>query len=152
MENGRQLDVNLYQRHVGESVELSVLRGDAVRDVRVWVTERRDDPTRFVELVTPERNLVAELGILALDIDVAVAEMLVDRRKDGGVLVAARSADTPYVEGYFRPGDIIYAVNGDEVDNLKDLRQALGGMRHGDAAAIQVERGGRLQFVAVEVE
>ncbi len=65
MENGRQLEVNLYRRRAGEQVTLEVRRGNERRSFQVAVVDRRDDVDRFADRVTPEKNLVAPLGILA---------------------------------------------------------------------------------------
>lgn len=112
MENGRQLEVNLHRHRIGETVELEVLHGGARRSVRVAVSERAGDAGRFAELVTPERNLVPEVGILGLEIDRELAREIGPLRQPGGVLVAAIAADAPFWEAGFESGDVIHAVNG----------------------------------------
>ena len=72
-ENARQFHVNLYPHAVGEVVHVEVLRGDRRLTVPVAVTERPDDPGRLADMVTPERNVVARLGILGLDLDEGLA-------------------------------------------------------------------------------
>ena len=42
MENGRQFQVNLYRRTVGERVTLRVQRGSEITDFEVRVVERPD--------------------------------------------------------------------------------------------------------------
>jgi len=79
-ENARQFLVNLYPHPVGDTVMVEVLRGTERRKVPVAVVERPSDPARLADLVTPERNVVARLGILGLDLDESLLQMLGDRK------------------------------------------------------------------------
>ena len=56
LENGRQFDVNLYRRAVGETVTLEVARGETRFKTNVRVVEREDPEGRFANLVTPEKK------------------------------------------------------------------------------------------------
>jgi len=152
MENGRQFDVNLYGHSVGDLVSLDVLRGSQKLTFRVRVIEREDDFGHLVEMVTPENSLVPKLGILGLDIDAQVAKILFPPRKLGGVLVAARSPGSPYWQAEFLPGDVIYAINGQEITSLATLRARLAELQAGDPVVVQVQRQETLRFIAFEIE
>lgn len=152
MENGRQFDVNLYRRSIGDLVTLEVLRGSEKLTVQVSVIEREDDPERFARLVSPERNLIPKLGILGIELDSKIAKMLSPLRKETGVVVATRAADAPYWENGLLPGDVIYAINGDPVTGLSELRSAVADLKTFDPVVVQVERRGQLMFIAFEVE
>jgi S1-C subfamily serine protease len=147
MENARQLDVNLYRRAPGETVTLSVRRGSLSLDVPVRVDERPEDPDRFLSLVTPERNLVPRLGVLALELDDSLRRSLGPLRGTEGVLVAARSGSSPGAEDDLRPGDVVYAVNGVSVRGLAELRSAVTRAAPGEPLVLHVERGGKLVYV-----
>jgi serine protease Do len=151
VENGRQFDVKLYQRSVGEVVTLEILRGGERVKVSVAVAERQDDAMRFSEMVSPERNLVERLGILALDLDERLAAAIGGLRGTSGVLVAARSMLAGVQYGLL-PGDVILSVNGAPVRTLADLRSTVGRLPTNAPCALQVQRQGRLMFVAFEVE
>jgi S1-C subfamily serine protease len=152
MENARQLDVNLYRRAPGETVTLSVRRGPQSLDVPVRVVERPEDPDRFLSLVTPERNLVPRLGVLALELDDDLRRALSPLRAPEGVLVAARSGDPSGADDDLRAGDVVRAVNGVSVRGLAELRSAVAGPAAGESLVLHVERGGKLLYVVVEVE
>jgi len=152
MENGRQFEVNLYRRAVGDTVMVEVLRAGKTLKYPVAVAERDDDPTRFADMVTPERNIIPRLGVLALDIDERVASMLGELRLPNGVLVAAMSADTPAGEQALEAGDVIVAFNGTPVTSLADLRSAVGRLPTRASIVMQVQRFGQLMFVAVEIQ
>jgi serine protease Do len=152
MENARQLDVNVYQRALGDTVTLEVLRSGARLSVAVTVVERPRDPDRFASLVTPERNLVSRLGVLAIELDEDLVRAAGPLRGSEGVLVAARSAGGVGVDDDLRPGDVIYAVNGVSVRGLAELRSAVQGPASGEPLVFHVERAGRLLYVVVELE
>ena len=72
-------------------------------------------------------------------------------RGETGVLVAARSAAGGGEDG-LQVGDVIYALNGVSVQGLGELREAVARVREGGALVLQVERGGKLMYVALEAE
>jgi serine protease Do len=152
MENGRQFEVNLYRRAVGDTVTVEVARNGQVAKYPVAVAERENDPTRFADLVSPERNIVPRLGVLALDIDERIRVMVGELRMPEGVLVAARSADSPAMEQTLEPGDIITSVNGAPLRALADLRSIVGRLPARAPVVFQVQRFGQLMFVALELE
>ena len=148
MENGRQFNVNLYQIAVDKRVEIEVLRGTTARKFQVRVIERPDDPERFSELANPEDNLIPNLGILAIEITPDIAVLLPSPRKLGGVLVAARSVDAPFSDGGLIPGDIIFQLNGSQVNSLKKLHQEASKLASNSPVVLQVQRQGQLHYVA----
>lgn len=152
MENARQLDVNLYQHPLGDTVTLEVVRSGVRRQFPVTVVERPRDPDRFASLVTPERNLVARLGVLAVELDQKLLRAAGPLRGREGVLIAARSGTSPGTEDDLRPGDVIYAVNGVSVRGLGELRSAVQGPAPGAPVVFHVERDGQLLYVVVELE
>jgi len=150
MENARQLEVDLYPRVPGGSVSLDVLRGAQRLTYVVTVAERLGDPERFADRVSPERNSVARLGVLALDLDETVALLLPPLRARAGVVVATadgRSGPDPLL-----PGDVIYSVNREPVSGVESLRAVLAQLKPGAAVVVQLERGGELRFVVLDPE
>ena len=151
MENGRQFDVNLYRVPVGEVATLEILRGDEQLTLRVPVIERPDDLNRFFPMVTPDRNLVPRLGILAFDLNPRAQALLPRLRSRAGVVVAARSPDA-VSGGGLAAGDVIVAVNGDSITNLGQLRSAIEALKVGDPVALHVERNGQLMYLAFDLQ
>jgi len=153
MENGRQFEINLYGHAVGDVVTLQVMRGSEAIEKRVPVIERSNDPLRFSSMVTREKNLIPKLGILGIEVSEQLKKQyLPGLRKDTGVLVAAMSADAPTWKQGFRPGDVIYSVNGQPVVTLTDLRSIVDKERRGASLAVQVERAGGLLYVGFELD
>jgi serine protease Do len=150
MENARQFDVNLYRRAPGDQVRLGVQRDTQALEVAVAVVARPDDADRFVSMVTPERNLIPRLGVLALELDDELRRVAGPLRRREGVLIAARAAGTDGNE--LRPGDVIYAVNGVSVLGLSELRAAVNHPGPGQPLVLQVERASKLVYVVVETD
>ena len=151
MENSRQLEVDLYRRSVGEQVAIMAERGRQKLTFNVPVIEREDDPLRFADMVNPDKNVVRRLGILCIDINQKVAQMLPDLRKPYGVVVAARAAGSPY-STRIDPGDVIYAVNTEPISSVAALRAALNKRKPSDPLVLQIERDSRLMYLDMELE
>jgi serine protease Do len=94
IENGRQLDVNLYRRTAGAVATLDVVRGKETLRLPVAVDERGGKPLRFATLVTREQHLVARLGVLAISLDDRLRGELALARATPA-LVAARAGRKP---------------------------------------------------------
>src|SRR6185369_7490269 len=92
MENGRQLEVNIYRRAAGEEVALQVERDGAPRTVRVRLSERPVDLDRLAALARPEENLIAPLEILAIPVDSQILH-IVPMREPWGVMVVLSTGD-----------------------------------------------------------
>ena len=153
IENARQLQVNVYGHRMNETVALELLRGKDTVKVDVPVLEAPGDPERFADLVNPEDNLVAKLGgLLCIGIDKKLAAMLPELRNPYGVVVAAGSTNDLGSGTGLRPGDVIYSVNGDPVTSVAALKKKLDEFKPGESPVLQIERDGRLMFVAIEME
>lgn len=151
MENGRQFDVNLYSRAAGQVATLEVLRGTERLKYPVAVAEREGDPFRFADLVSPERNVLERLGVLALDTSQSVSDALGGLRLKGGVLVAARAINVGAEYG-LQPGDVIFSVNGTPVSALVELRSLIGRLPANAPCTLQIQREGQLMFLSFEIE
>jgi serine protease Do len=153
LDNASELQRDLYRRELGEKISLDILRGDDRLSLGVEVSEREDDPQRFADMATPEKNTVLKLGILGIAIDKTTSPMLPDLRKSYGVIVAARSANPPYSgSGTLQQGDVIYSVNREPIASIEALRSALDAIKPGDPLILQIERSGRLTFLSLELE
>jgi serine protease Do len=152
MRDARQLEMNLFRYTVGDKVSIDVLRGNNRMTYSVEVAARDDDPQRFADMVDPTKNLVPKLGILGIDIDRTIAEMLPDLRKKYGVVVAAVAGDSPYAGDSLKPGDVIYSVNTEPISSVAALRSALDALKDTDPAVLTVERDGQLVYLTLEIE
>jgi S1-C subfamily serine protease len=152
MENARQLQVNLYSQPIRSTVELTLLRGAETLTKSVAVLEREDYPARFAGLVDRQTGTVTRLGFIGLPVDVKLRMLVPTLRSTNGVLVAMPLASASGPAGAFLPGDVISAVNAKQVGSTDELRDALKPFAVGETVIVQVERGGRLRLVEVNVD
>ncbi|MBY0506280.1 MAG: trypsin-like peptidase domain-containing protein [Bryobacteraceae bacterium] len=151
LENGRQFGVNVYQ-NAGKTVTLEILRGGEKRTIPVGVLERPRDPERVLSMIADENNMVAKLGILAVDLDEKVTPLIPVTRRLSGAVVAGIVADVSSHEEPLMAGDVIYAVNNRAVTGLLSLQAAVKDINHGVPVALQIERQGQMQFLMFEIE
>jgi serine protease Do len=151
MQNARQFDVNLYRRAPGDQVTLSVRRGPQTLELPVLVVARPHAGDRFLAMVTPEKNLIPRLGVLALELDEELRRAAGPLRGREGVLIAARSGSSGEADA-LEPGDVVYAVNGVSVLGLAELRSAVGRPAPGEPLVLHVERASRLLYLVIEAE
>jgi serine protease Do len=153
IENGRQLQVGLYRRFVGDIVWLEILRDGRVRKMAVAMSERTDSVDRLSASIDPRQNLVSRLGILGVNLDERIAELLPVVRVRNGVVVASTVAGALDArEGGLTTGDVVYAINRTPVAGLAELRAALDGLKTGDPVVLQLERRGELMYLAFTIE
>lgn len=151
MENARQFEVNLYGKAIGGPVTLELARGaDTVRR-NVMVVARPNAGEQFIDLASPERNLVEDLGLLCITVDERLAAMMGGLRAPTGVLVAAKEEEAGPGAG-FQIGDVIRTVNRARVNTLEELKAELAKYGALDPVVVQVERRGQLRFIFFEME
>ena len=98
-------------------------------------------------MADPAKNLVAELGIIGVEIDSRIAAAATGLRDPYGIIVVARAAgaasDVPVL-----PRDIIRSVNNSRVPTLEALRDSMRAVTPGTPVTLQIQREGRLMYVS----
>ncbi len=139
-------------RPVDAVVKVEALRGGQKVSMTIPVTEQKNDIDQLSDLVHPEKDLVAKLGVFGVEIDDRLAKEVEDLREPSGVIVAALAADASGVEIDLQPGDVIHALNGKPIRTLDALRSALAAMQVNAPGVLQIERDGKLQYITFEME
>jgi serine protease Do len=150
IENVREFSAALYQHAIDELVDIEVIRDNGKIVVPAKLIKRTDDPNRFLEFVSQEKNLIREWGIFVLPVDQNLADMLPTLRKPAGAIVAARIAGTGAVTD-FTAGDLICELNGQPVEDVVALKASIAKLHSGDPVVVQIQRQGQLMFVAFEM-
>ena len=150
LEAARHFEAGLYRANKGESMDLEVLRNGERVKIKVAIVERPDDMDRLAEKVSIEKNLIPKLGMLFLEVDSKVVEMIQGLRKHFGVVVAAKAADVASQDVPLQPGDVIHAINDELVVSLAGFRAAVDKLKTGDPVVLEVERPGRTVIVSFE--
>ena len=153
IDSSRQFRNDIYRRQGGEKITLAIERGPDRLTIPVEVKEQSAPTDPLAALIaSPEKNLVPRLGILCLQIDKEVAQLMPDLRRSYGIIVAAKAPQGQTQMIDLQPGDIIHAVNNLPMAVLSTFQETIENFKRGDAVVLQIERDGRLQYVAFEIE
>jgi serine protease Do len=145
--------VNYYfrLRDSADNVQLVVLREGAEKTLSIAAVEERSDFDSVAAVADPEKSLVAELGIVGVEIDQNIAAAAKGLRDPYGVIVVARAAgatsDVPIL-----PRDVIRSLNNRPISTLQSLRDAMHSLIPGTPVVLQIQREGRLMYVSFTLE
>ena len=139
----------LYLHPADEDLKLEVLRGQEKIAVVLPATQHKDGRYDLADLIDP-RNVIDGLGVFVVALDDRFRSPFSTPRSSSGVLVIAKSPGLNVYTSDLRPGDIVYRVNQQGVESIQQVRSLLQRMRPRQPVALQVERGGQLQYIAFE--
>jgi S1-C subfamily serine protease len=142
----------MYTVKGGDEVTLTIVRGQEELVLNVPVIERREDVDRLADLIDPEKSRVQQLGVVCVDIDDRIQEMLPALRIPSGVVVAARIQDPRAADVLLLVGDVIHSVNGAAVSTVEGLQSALEHLQTHSSVVLQVERAGKLSFFGSQLD
>jgi len=152
MENGRQFRINLYGKDEGDKVKLEILRGYKRLTFNVAVYESKYLQKSFVGLVNPEKNLIPRLGILGLELNDDLLNLLPPIRSKNGILVGALVGEVTSWEGDLRTGDIIISVNRKPIYDFTTLKTLTDTLKSGHVCVVHLERNGNYKYVTLEID
>jgi serine protease Do len=142
---------HMLSRNAGEKINFEVMRGTMQMGFDITLKEHAHEMDQVSSLADPEKNLVPQLGILAVEIDKNIASMIEDLRDPYGIIVAARAAGAAG-EIPLMTGDVIRTFNGEPMSTLDRLRAALKALSVNAPIVLQIQREGKLQFVTFSLE
>ena len=145
--------VNYYfrLRDSTENVHLTVLRDGNQKNLSVPVVELKSELDDVSSMANAERNLVATLGILGVEIDQRIASMAKGLRDPYGIIVVARTAGAT-TEVPLAVGDVIRTMNGKPMNTLDALRNTLRSLPAGAPITLQLQREGRLVYMSFTLD
>jgi serine protease Do len=146
------LSAVMYLHPLDELLTLVVKRGTTEKTLNVPVLEHRDAMDKLMDAVDPDKSLVQRLGILAIDLDDRLRSLIGQLRISSGVVVVARAVSLLGPDTGLKTADIIHGVNGTSVDSLDSLRARLNELKRDSPVVLQVERDGKLQWLAFEMD
>jgi serine protease Do len=105
------------------------------------------DPLPLAAHVNEGKNLVRRLEILGITLNRNVERIVGSTRYPHGVVIAARSSTLHISTNTLQVRDIIYQVNGQDVDSVEKLRELLKDIPGGAPLVLQIERDNKLVYV-----
>lgn len=102
------------------------------------------------QLVRTGHVVRGRIGVVIQDVDAQLADSFgLDRPR--GALVASVPSDGPAAKAGIKPGDVILAVNGDDIERDGELSSFISSMRPGSMARLTIWRSRRPIEVTVRV-
>ncbi len=150
-ENLPTVSYNFRLRDSEDPVQLVVLRGAAEQRLSVAPVEDRSELDSLSGEADPQKNLVAELGIIGVEIDPRIAAAAKGLRGPYGVVVIARAAGAAG-EVPVQPKDVIRSFNNRRIATLQALRDEARALKPGAPVTLQIQREGRLMYVSFTLD
>jgi serine protease Do len=142
----------LYLHPADQVLKIDVLRGTSPMSFDVPVTVYHDKADELADIPDLRKNLVRELSIFVTDLDEQVKPLLHGAHSDSGIVVVAQAGGPNAVDTGLQPGDILRAIAHTPLQSVSQLRATLGTIKPGDPVVLQIEREGKLQYLAFEME
>ena len=90
------------------------------------------------------------LGVQIQPVTEEIAESLGLKKKQGA-LVASVMPDSPASRGGIKPGDVIVQMNGEALDDFRDLPKLVANTKAGSEATLEVLRQGKTHRLEIEI-
>ncbi|HEV7392047.1 MAG TPA: DegQ family serine endoprotease, partial [Burkholderiales bacterium] len=132
----------------GSRVTMQIWHNKTARDVQVTVAELQDD--RAAQQKRGAKPPAATPGVLGMSLTDLTEAQRKELKVEGGVLVgevqgvAARAG--------IRRGDVILAVNNQDVKSVDHFRELMGQVEKGRIVALLVRRGGNSLYIPFRVD
>lgn len=146
------LTAAMYLHPLDEVMKVTVLRGTEKKILEIPVIEHRDAMDKLMDAVDPDTSLIRRLGVLGIELTDQLRSAVGELRIPTGVVVVARAADLLGPDTGLRTGDVIHSLNQTPIESVDALRDVLKNLQPGDPVALQVERDGKLQWLAFDLE
>jgi serine protease Do len=142
----------LYLHPVDRVLKLDVLRGTKSISLQVPVTVYHDTMDELSDIPAVQKNLIWQLSVFVTDLDENVKSILHTNHSDSGIVVIAEAGGPRNVDTGLQAGDIICAIAHTRLQSVADLQATLSTFKSGDPVVLQVERDGKQQYLAFEME
>lgn len=142
----------LYQHPTHEILVIEALRGTQKVTFRVPAFLARGRVDRLAGVPDRSTSHIVPLGVLALNVDAELRALVPDVRASAGVLILGRAPGFDLADNGLRSGDVILALNRAPIETVEQLNATMARLKRGDAVVLQVERAGRLQYLAFELD
>lgn len=134
---------------LGQETKMTLLSGDAQKEVRVAAIAPPDLPARQ-ETAVSAGTALSGASVVRLNPAVAVELGLADyvSAAEAAVVVSAVENGTPATR-LFAPGDILLEINERKIETPADVNAALAGSTGQRGISVTLKRGGRTQRIIV---
>ncbi|MGB8322250.1 MAG: trypsin-like peptidase domain-containing protein [Candidatus Acidiferrum sp.] len=142
----------LYLHPPDRVLKMDVLRGETQMSFYVAVKVYHESIDALAEIPGLQKRLVRKLNVFVADLDGNVRPLHEDTRSESGVLVVAQLSGATAMDTGLETGDIIRAVDRTALQTTSQFETLVHDLSPGDPVVLQVERKGKLQYLAFEME
>ena len=118
----------------------------------VSATLQHESIDNLADIPGLQKSLVRKLSIFVTDLDGEARPFLQDTRSDSGVVVVAQTTGRNAADSGLQAGDIIRTIDRTPLRTAAQFETLVRNLRPGDPVVLQVERKGKLQYLAFEME
>ena len=149
IQDPQQLSIVLFSKRVGDTLRFTLRGPDgALSSVDAKVARRPSDPESILDPTNLSEDLVGRLGIIAVPLSPEIAKLIPPTRRPQGLVVVALTAGGQGAALDLQVDDVLYALNGKQLVSLEMLRGYLDHLGKNAGVALQLERDGKLQYLA----
>ena len=142
----------LYQHPSHQVLEVEALRGTQKLSFKVPGLPARDHLHHLADLPDPIKSHIGPLGILALDVDDRLRQLLPEAHMGSGVVVLGHARGFESADTGLRAGDVIHALNRTAIESIEQLKSAAVQLKPGDPVVLRVQRRGQFRYLSFEME
>ena len=142
----------LYLHPDDRVMKLDVLRGDDRMSFAVPVLVHHDRVEDLADITDLQKIYIPRLSIFASELSEGVRSVLRPVQSASGVAVVAEAASPFALDSGLKKGDIIRTINRTPLQQVDQLRTIVRALKPGDPIVIQIERQGKLQYLAFEMD
>jgi serine protease Do len=133
----------------GKPAVLDIQRDNAKISVTVEPEYIESQGSELLDYADISRDSIPQLGIIAVTMDTGITRLSGAGRFPDGVVVAAKYSGISSSDNRLQAGDIIHQVNGRPIHDAAALRESLLQVPASEPLVLQVERDGRLTYIAI---
>ena len=142
----------LYIHPPDRVLKMDVLRGETPMSFYVPVKVYHESIDALADIPGLQKRLVRKMNVFVAELDGNVKPLLEDTRSESGVVVVAQLSGSNAMDTGLETGDIIRAVDRTKLQTMSQFETLVHNLRSGDPVVLQVERKGKLQYLAFEME
>jgi serine protease Do len=142
----------LYLHPTDQIVKIDVLRGKSRMSFNIPVKVYHDQLDELADVPDLQKSLLRELNVFVTDLNESVRSALANARSESGIVVVAQAAESRTPDTGLKTGDIIRAIDRTPLQTASQLQTIVRALRPGDPVVLQVERNGKLQYLAFEMD
>jgi len=142
----------LYLHPADQVLKMDVIRVRSRMSFNIPVKVYHDKLDELSELPDLQKSLLRELSVFVTDLDGSLKSVLASVRSESGIVVLAQVGGSRTVDTGLKTGDIIREIDRTPLQTVSQLQAIVRALKPGDAVVLQVERSGKLQYLAFEMD